>query len=89
MSQGEYGMRPSSWRLLAAVAIDTLLVAGFPFLGALASLGCKLLQEQHQSFGERTLQLVPVREVVRPMHFSPYSPASYAGGIGTDDEDEQ
>jgi hypothetical protein len=83
-------MRPSCWSLLAAVAVDTLLVVGLPFLiGALATLACKVLTAEHQSFGERMLRLQPMREVVRPMHFSPYSPARVSGGsIGTDDDDE-
>lgn len=91
MLQGEFSMRPSCWRLLAAVGLDALLVAGVPLLGALATLSCRLLTEERQSFGERMFQLQPMREVVRPMHFSPYSPARVGGGsiIGTDDEDDE
>jgi hypothetical protein len=90
-TQGLYGMRPSCWRLLLAVAVDALLVVGLPLLGMLAMLACRLLTVQRQSCGERLLRLQPMREVVRPMHFSPYSPAGYktAGGIETgDDEDD-
>lgn len=84
-------MRPSSWRLLAAVAVDTLLVVGLPVLGLLASLTCRLLTEQRQSCGERLLRLQPMREVVQPMHFSPYSPAGKGmmGGIETDDGEDE
>lgn len=83
-------MRPSCWRLLLAVAVDALLVVGLPVLGVLALLACRLLTEQRQSCGERLLRLQPMREVVRPMHFSPYSPAGYktAGGIETDDGED-
>lgn len=89
-AQGMYGMRPSCWRLLLAVAVDSLLVVGLPVLGWLALLACRLLMEQRQSCGERLLRLQPMREVVRPVHFSPYSPAGYktVGGIETDDGED-
>lgn len=87
--QGEYSMRPSCWRILAAVAVDTLLVVGLPvWIGVLATLSFKTLTAEHQSFGERMLRLQPVMEVVRPMHFSPYSPARVGGvSIGSDDDE--
>jgi hypothetical protein len=82
-------MLPSSWGLLAAVAVDTFLVVLLPVVGVLASLSCRLLTEQHQSCGERLLRLQPMREVVRPMHFSPYSPGALARGIETDEDQDE
>lgn len=86
--QGVYSMLPSWWGLLAAVALDALLVVLLPGVGLLASLSCRLLTQQHQSCGERLLRLQPMREVVRPMRFSPYSPGALVTGIETDEERE-
>jgi hypothetical protein len=88
-SQGPYSMRPSVLRLLAAVAVETALVVCIPIVGALISLAFRLVTQQRQSAGEWVCQLQSMRLVVRPMHFSPYSPArGAAGGIQTDSEDE-
>lgn len=88
-SQGPYSLRPSVLRLLVAVAVETALVVGIPIVGTLISLGFRLLTQQRQSAGEWVTRLQSMRLVVRPMHFSPYSPAQgAAGGIQTDSEDE-
>jgi hypothetical protein len=87
-SQGPYSLRPSVMRLLAAVAVEAAVVVGVPVAGALASLACRMVTQQRQSVGERVLRLQSMRLVVRPMHFSPYSPGGAAGGIQTDSEDE-
>jgi len=79
-------MQPGWWSMLAALLLDAALVVLLPGLGLLASLACRLLTEQRQSCGERLLRLQPMQEVVRPMHFSPYSPGSHADGITSDEE---
>eukprot|EP00878_Enallax_costatus_P017859 GHUV01018767.1.p1 GENE.GHUV01018767.1~~GHUV01018767.1.p1 ORF type:complete len:421 (+),score=106.85 GHUV01018767.1:583-1845(+) len=79
---GEYGMFPSCWRMLAALALETGLVVLTAGTGVLVTLLCRMLTEQRQGFAERVLQLVPLREVVRPMHFNQLPPAgSGAGGL--------
>jgi hypothetical protein len=74
-TQGPYSMQPGSLRLVLAASVEAALAVVAPVfpLGVLASLACRLLTQQRQSCGERLLRLQPMREVVRPMHFSPYT----------------
>jgi hypothetical protein len=41
-----------------------------------------MLSQQRQGFGDRLCRFVPLREVVRPMHFSIMSPSSAAAAAG-------
>lgn len=73
---GPYANLPPMWRLAAAVLVETvfMVVPG----GVLVTLVCRLRSSEHQSAGERVMLLTPLREVVRPMHFSPLAPATAA-----------
>lgn len=66
---GEYQMPPPWWRLLTAVLLEAALVVVTAGIGVSGTLLCRMFTQQRQGFGERVLRLVPVREVVRPMHF--------------------
>lgn len=89
-TDGPFSMLPGWLRLLAAVLVDAVVLVVVPGLGLLLGLACRLLTQQHQTCGERLLRLEPVREVVRPMHFSPFSPggrgAEPGSGITSDEE---
>jgi hypothetical protein len=61
------------------------VIVGLLLLGVLATLSCKVLTAEDQSFDDCMLWLQPMQKVVWRMHFSPYSPVSVGGGsIGSD-----
>lgn len=75
-THGAYAALAPTWRLAAAVAAEALLVL-LPG-GALLTLACRLAGEERQTGGEWLLRLTPLREVVRPTHFSPLPPSAAA-----------
>jgi hypothetical protein len=80
-THGEFAMLAPTWRLLAAVVFEAALVL-LPG-GLLLTLTWRLLSEERQNCGEGLLRLTPLREVVRPCHFSSLlSPAAASGGGG-------
>lgn len=81
-THGPYCMLAPWWRLWAAALLEAGLLLLTLGLGIGLSLACRLLTAQRQGFGERLLRLVPLREVVRPMHFSPLPPRGSSGGGG-------
>lgn len=68
-------MLPSGVRMVAAVVLEAGVVVLTAGMGVLVTLLCRMLTQQRQSFGERVLQLVPMKEFVRPMHFNRLPPA--------------
>jgi hypothetical protein len=79
-TEGPYNMLPPLQRLLLASVAEAGLVVLTCGLGVLVSLGFRLLSQQRQGFGDRLCRFVPLREVVRPMHFTAMPPAGAAGG---------
>uniref|UniRef100_A0A383WLQ8 Uncharacterized protein n=3 Tax=Tetradesmus obliquus TaxID=3088 RepID=A0A383WLQ8_TETOB len=82
-TEGPYNMLPPLRRLLLAAAAEAGLVVLTCGLGVVVSLGFRLLSRQRQGFGDRLCRFVPLREVVRPMHFSamPSGAAAAAAAI--------
>eukprot|EP00775_Hariotina_reticulata_P008680 gene8680-8861_t len=73
-TSGQYGMLASWPRLLGAVVLEAALLVLTAGLGVLVSLGCRLSSSQRQGFGERMAAIVPMKQIVRPMRFSPLPP---------------
>lgn len=67
---GEYHMVASFWRLVIASLIEAAYLVLTFGMGALLSLGFRIFTADRQSVSEKLLGLVPMREVVRPMHFT-------------------
>lgn len=76
---GESQMLPSQWRMTTGVVLEAGLLVFTCGVGVLVTLLCRMVTEQRQSFAERVLQLVPMQEVLRPMHFNLMSPTGSAG----------
>jgi hypothetical protein len=77
-TEGPYNMLPPLQRLLLASIAEAALVVLTCGLGVLVSLGFRMLSQQRQGFGDRLCRFVPLREVVRPMHFTALAPVTAA-----------
>ncbi|KAF6262147.1 hypothetical protein COO60DRAFT_1699434 [Scenedesmus sp. NREL 46B-D3] len=86
-TEGPCNMLPPLRRRLLASVAEAALVVLTCGLGVVVSLGFRMLSQQRQGFGDRLCRFVPLREVVRPMHFSAMPPAAAAaaaaGGGGS------
>lgn len=68
---GDYQLVAGFWRLACAGVIEAAFLIATAGLGALPSLGFRLLTQQRQSVVERLLGLTPEVEEVKPMPFHP------------------
>jgi hypothetical protein len=79
-TEGPFNMLPPLRKVLLASLAEAGLVVLTCGLGVVVSLGFRMLSQQRQGFGDRLCRFVPLRGVVRPMHFSIMSPTASAGG---------
>ena len=77
-TRGPYQMCASIWLLLLSSFLEAAFLLLTVGLGVIPSVACRIVTPGRQSVVETLLGLMPLREVVRPMHFSPMSVPRYS-----------